>query len=264
MPRRDCGPFDGSRLLRETSLQHIEYHARLESTNTLALSLLNSLLNSAPALVITPQQTAGRGRKGNRWWSAGGALTFSLVLRSSEVPLAAERRSLVAIATGLAVQTVLSEIATGIEFQLKWPNDVLSGGRKICGILVEQSGFGEQQGIIVGVGVNVSNSLRDAPSAIASLATSLCDLTNSDHDLTDVLTLLLNQIDQRISQFAMQPRLALAEANRVSLLNGRLVRIRNESETVEGECLGIDSDGCLVISSANGPVTCSSGVVERW
>ncbi len=259
-----CGPFDVQRLLKETSLQHVEYHARLPSTNTLAAELLQPLLQRSPALVITPEQTAGRGRRSNGWWSAAGALTFSLVLKSSEIPLAAERRSLVAIATGLAVQKVLQQLAGDRSLDLKWPNDVLCGGRKICGILVEQQGTGEHQGVIIGVGINVANSLRDAPAEISGMATSLTDLTGVDHDLNDVLVLLLNQIDQRIAQFAVQPRQALAEVNRVSLLNGRMVTIRNDAGATSGECLGIDSDGCLVISTASGPVTCSSGVVEHW
>lgn len=258
------GPFDVQRLLLQTSLQHVEYHAELPSTNTLAAELLQPLLLRSPALVLTPRQTAGRGRRSNRWWSADGALTFSLVLKSSELPLAAERRSLVAVATGLAVQTVLQQLTGDRSFDLKWPNDVLHAGRKICGVLVEQQGAGEQQGVIIGVGINVANSLREAPAEISEKATSLTDLTGVDHDLNDVLVPLLNQIDQRIAQFALQPRQALAEANRVSVLNGRMVTIRNEAGETSGECLGIDSNGCLVVATSHGPVSCSSGVVERW
>ncbi|MGV2334433.1 MAG UNVERIFIED_CONTAM: biotin--[acetyl-CoA-carboxylase] ligase [Planctomycetaceae bacterium] len=133
-------PFDIARLLRETSLQHIEYHPTLESTSTLAAELLEPLLQCAPSLVLTAEQTAGRGRKGNAWWSAAGALAFTLVLRGDELPIPTARRPLLSICAGLAVRNALAAFATAAPLSIKWPNDVLSESRKICGILVEQQG----------------------------------------------------------------------------------------------------------------------------
>ena len=138
MSRSAPAHFDLDRLIAETSVQHVEYHPTLPSTSTTALELLQPLLDVSPALVLTSEQTAGRGRKGNVWWSSGGALTFTLVVDAGELPMAPERRPMVSLAAGLAVRDALKAHAPEQEFALKWPNDVLSGEQKICGILVEQ------------------------------------------------------------------------------------------------------------------------------
>lgn len=65
--------FDLERIVADTDVRYIEYHDTLKSTNTTAVELLGPLLDNAPAVVLTPKQTAGRGRKGNPWWSSGGA-----------------------------------------------------------------------------------------------------------------------------------------------------------------------------------------------
>jgi BirA family biotin operon repressor/biotin-[acetyl-CoA-carboxylase] ligase len=256
--------FDIPRLLRESSLQHVEYHAVLPSTNTLALQLLQPLVACSPALVLTAEQTAGRGRKGNLWWSSAGALTFSLVLRSHELPLSPERRPLAAIAAGMAVRDALLQTAPDHEFQLKWPNDVLSGPRKICGILVEQHGAGDEQALIIGIGVNVNNSLLEAPEEISRRAVSLADLLGHSLDLTDVLLRILQRLDARIQQLSQQPRMAMSDANRCSVLNGRLVSVQSGDGVVQGVCAGIDEDGLLVLQTDSGIVRCPTGVVSQW
>jgi BirA family biotin operon repressor/biotin-[acetyl-CoA-carboxylase] ligase len=257
-------PFDLHRLLRDTSLQHVEYHPSLTSTNTLAAELLEPLIARSPALVLAAEQTAGRGRRGNQWWSAAGSLTFSLVLRSLDLPLPPERRPMVAIAAGLAVRDVLASLAADLEFSLKWPNDVLTNSRKICGILVEQHGNADQQGLIIGIGVNVNNSLADAPADVSQRATSLSDLQGQPFDLTDVLIRILLQLDARISQLVSQPRLALSEANHHNILNGRVVSIQTGDSRISGTCAGIDEDGQLVLQTLTGLVRCPTGVVCEW
>ncbi len=261
---RHVPQFDLSRILRDTSVQHVEYHPTLTSTSTVAAELLGPLLKQAPSLVLTEEQTAGRGRKGNLWWSTAGALTFSLVLKASEVPMAAERRPLIALAAGLAVRTALAELAPGFEFFVKWPNDVLTGAQKICGILVEQQGADDQQGLIIGIGINVNNSLREAPAEVAQRATSLFDLCGQSFELTDTLIRVLQQLDFRISQFVTQPRLALSEVNRFSLLSGRTVTVLSGDVSMTGHCIGIDEDGQLVLQTEQGLVRCSTGIVQQW
>lgn len=256
--------FDIPRLLRESSLQHVEYHPVLPSTNTLALQLLQPLAACSPALVLTAEQTAGRGRKGNLWWSSAGALTFSLVLRSQQLPLTPERRPLAAIAAGMAVRDALCGLAPEQEFLLKWPNDVLSGPRKICGILAEQHGAGDEQALVIGIGVNVNNSLLEAPEEISRRAVSLADLLGRPLDLTEVLLQILLRLDARIQQFSSQPRMAMSDANRCSVLNGRLVSVQQGEHVVQGMCVGIDEDGLLVLQTEQGIVRCPTGIVSQW
>lgn len=264
MPQPANTPFDLSRIQSATSLRHIEYHDSLPSTNTTAIELLPELARCSPALVLTRQQSAGRGRAGNTWWSCSGALTCSLVVDASELPLSAERRPLVSIATGLAVRDALTSIAAGVSFSIKWPNDVLADSRKISGILVEQHVADHRAVVVIGMGINVNNSVRDAPADIAHRATSLFDLTGRTSDLSAILIDLLNRLDDRTAQFSRQPRLALAEANRQHVLTGRTVTVSIGEDRVTGVCIGIDEDGQLTLQTDAGIRRCASGVVSSW
>jgi len=257
-------PFDISRIVNETSVRHVEYHPTLPSTSTTAFELLQPLLEVSPALVLTSEQTAGRGRKGNAWWSTAGALTFTLVINADELPITSERRPMTSLAAGLAVRDALQEHAPDHEFLLKWPNDVYTGEQKICGILVEQHSRGERQTVLIGIGVNVNNSLRDAPTDVAQRAVSLFDLEGHSLDLTSVLISILQRLDFRIGQLSAQPRMALSEANRHNILTGRTVTLQMADQTVTGTCIGIDEEGQLVLQSESALHRCSSGIVLRW
>ena len=264
MTRTNTSSFDIARILTETNVRHVEYHARLASTNATALELLGPLLEDSPSLVLTGEQTSGRGRTGNLWWSSAGALTISMVVDASEIPLTAERRPMVSLAAGLAVRDALSGFLPEHEFVLKWPNDVLTGSQKICGILVEQHSIDQRQGVIIGIGVNVNNSLRGAPTDVAQRATSLFDLEGRSFDLTSVLIAILRKLDHRIGQLSTQPRLALSEANRHNVLTGRTVTLKLGETELSGHCVGIDEEGHLVLQTDHGIRRCSSGIVLRW
>jgi BirA family biotin operon repressor/biotin-[acetyl-CoA-carboxylase] ligase len=256
--------FDILRLLKESSLQHVEYHEKLASTNSTAQALLGPLLERAPSLVLTSMQTAGRGRKGNQWWSAPGALTFTLIVAANDLPVSVERRPLISLAAGLAVRDALSELASDQEFWLKWPNDVLAGTQKISGILVEQHTVDTRPTLLIGIGVNVNNSMKEAPADIRLRATSLFDLSGHSSDLTTVLIAILKRLDFRISQLTSQPRMALSDANRFHLLTGRSLCVQQGEERISGDCLGIDEDGQLVLQCENGVRRCASGIVAQW
>jgi len=257
-------PFDISRIVNETSVRHVEYHATLPSTSTTAFELLQPLMQVSPSLVLTSEQTAGRGRKGNAWWSTAGALTFTLVINADELPMTSERRPMISLAAGLAVRDALQAHASDHEFLLKWPNDVYTGEQKICGILVEQHSIAERQAVLIGIGVNVNNSLRDAPTEVSQRAISLFDLEGHSLELTSVLISILQRLDFRIGQLSTQPRMALSEANRHNLLTGRTVTLQLADQTVTGTCIGIDEEGQLVLQSETTLHRCSSGIVLRW
>ncbi len=258
------GTFDRDRILSDTDVCHIEYHDTLKSTNTTAVELLGPLLDNAPALVLTSNQSAGRGRKGNPWWSSGGALTFSWVVDAAQLPVSVERRSMVSLAAGLAVRDALMDILPNCPFVLKWPNDVLIGDRKLCGILVEQHSVAQRQAVIIGIGLNVNNSLRDAPAEIAQRATSLFDLEGRSFELSAVLIAILQRLSHRINQLMTQPRLALAEMNHHNVLTGRIVTLQTGDATMTGRCLGVDDEGQLVLQTELQLHRCASGVVVKW
>src|SRR6266568_1323624 len=158
------GPADGVReALRARGLDWpapIEHHARLGSTSDL---LKEKAREGAPewAAVLADEQTGGRGRQGRAWASPPGGLYLSVLLRPRFAPA-----SLIPLAAGVAVVEALGE--HGVTAELKWPNDVLAGGRKLAGILAEASSSSSGlEWVVLGVGMNL---LAPAEAATAVLA----------------------------------------------------------------------------------------------
>ena len=148
--------------------------------STTAFELLHPLLEVSPSLVLTCEQTAGRGRKGNAWWSSTGALTFTLVVNADELPMSSERRPMISLATGLAVRDALQTHLPEQEFSLKWPNDVFTGEQKICGILVEQHSIADRQAVLIGIGINVNNSLAGRSDRRVTASGRRCSISLGD------------------------------------------------------------------------------------
>jgi BirA family biotin operon repressor/biotin-[acetyl-CoA-carboxylase] ligase len=213
-------------------------HFRLtDSTNTRARELA---VRGAPhgTLVTAAQQSAGRGRQGRTWTApAGRALLCSLVLRDPP--------RLLPLLAGVAVAEVI-----GAEAQVKWPNDVLLGGRKVAGILVE--GRPQERWAVVGIGLNVAVRDDDLPPELRDRAGTL----GLDPDAVEpVLASLLRSLE---TWLASQPGETLVAVRERDALHGRPVRWADG----EGVGAGIDDRGRLVVSTAAGTVTLDSGEVH--
>jgi BirA family biotin operon repressor/biotin-[acetyl-CoA-carboxylase] ligase len=242
--------FDPERIRAHTFIECVEYHAQLESTNTLAVDLRSELHRCSPALVLADQQTAGRGRGGRTWWSMAGALTCSVVLDADQHGPAPESRPLVALATGLAVRTLVSELAPRHEVSIKWPNDVLIGDEKICGILSEQHLTDSGSVLIIGIGLNLNNSLASAPDDVRQRATSTFDRTGHSVDLTDTLNQLLNHLRSMLVRLRRHPTEIARQSEQFNRLTGHQVTVQTPTETLTGECTGIADDGALQLTVA--------------
>ncbi|MGI9008769.1 MAG: biotin--[acetyl-CoA-carboxylase] ligase, partial [Streptosporangiaceae bacterium] len=199
-------------------------------------------------------QTAGRGRQGRVWQSGPtGALTFSVLLRPGPVPQPA--RGWVPLLTGVAVAAAV-RAATGVDAPLKWPNDVLAAGRKLAGILAEQSG----DAIVVGTGVNVLGGARlPAPTA-----TSLQDSGAGPGDRTGLLAEILGQLAGRYQRWCAAGGDAEACGLRSEYLGlcatiGRPVRVLLPADRVlTGTAAGVDSAGQLLVRTGAGLQTAVS------
>lgn len=128
---------------------------------------------------------------------------------------------------------------------------------------MEQHSIDQRQGVIIGIGVNVNNSLREAPSEISQRATS-ADIEGRSFDLNAVLITILNQLSFRVKQLTTQPRLALAEMNRHNVLTGRIVTLQVGDAVITGVCVGVDDEGQLVLRSERQLHRCASGIVLKW
>lgn len=261
--------FDLTRITSSGLVRHVDHHESLASTSDRALELAARDDVPLPLLVLTERQTDGRGRGTNRWWSAEGALTFSLVVDAN--PLAGDERPRVALVAGLAVCEALQELVPRSEWRVKWPNDVLARGGKVCGILCE-SVPGWPQRLVVGVGINVNNSWRGQETGdrnqepgLLKLATALVDLDGQHRDLMSVLLAVLDRIDLRWQDLIGGDFSSLAaEYRNLCFLTGRTLTVASGASRHVGLCRGIDDRGALVLATETGERTIVAGSIEAW
>ena len=261
----DIDPFrlDPDPLAAHRLVAQLELLERLPSTNDLALRLAADPDVRTPTLVVAQQQTAGRGRGANRWWSAPGALTFSLLVERARFGLSEGRAGPLSLAVAVAVCDALEPLAAQATWQIRWPNDVLVDGRKIGGILIElpNPGSAAPPRAVIGVGLNINNSLRDAPQEVQRIGTSLGEVTGQRYRLSDVLTSLLTALQRRLEQLGESDAdLATAWQSRCGL-RGRSIEVKTSGGLIVGECLGVDPNGALQVDTGDQVERLTSGVV---
>jgi len=196
------------------------------------------------AVAVTEHQTAGRGRVGRRWEDAPGtALLLSLLLRPPDTAGAPQLSLVCALAVAECV-----EATTGLEARVRWPNDVLVGGRKVAGILLE----GHEDAVVCGIGVNVSQTEAALPRDARTPAASLRTLTGREQDRAALLVLLLERLESRYDTWlacGLAPM--LPELDRRNVLRGREVRVGENT----GSAGAITERGQLTLTHADGTTT---------
>jgi BirA family transcriptional regulator, biotin operon repressor / biotin---[acetyl-CoA-carboxylase] ligase len=256
--------FDLEQLRRHDWLRGVEFHDAIESTNVRSAELAAGNAIRCPHLVLAATQSAGKGRGANRWWSSAGALTCSLLIEPEELGLRSEQWPRTSLCAALAVRDVIAERAPSDACGVKWPNDVYHSGRKICGVLVEAPPrkVGLPHRLVIGIGVNVNNSLATAPAEVQSLATSLADLTGRPHDLTDVLFDIVSRLAENLALLAGDVAKLPERWQRHALLDGRTVTVDMATRKVTGYCLGINAQGALDLATEFGVEAIHAGVVS--
>jgi len=206
-------------------------------------------------VVVAETQTAGRGRLGRSWVSRPGNLYLTIILRPTLRTL-----PFLSCLAGVAVVRALAQ-ATGLQPRLRWPNDVLLGGRKVAGILVESVVEGDTvRYALVGIGINVDLQTRDVQE-IASFATSLNAAVGKPVSREEVLRHLLQGMDTLYLQLA-QGRMPLAEWKGLLDTLGRRVRVSWQDQVYWGQAEDVDELGNLQLRWDDGRlVTLAAGDV---
>jgi BirA family biotin operon repressor/biotin-[acetyl-CoA-carboxylase] ligase len=232
--------------------------ARADAAAIVRLDTVDSTQRHAAALaaagaadgtvVVAETQTAGRGRRGRVWKDAPGAsLLMSIVLRTTLPP---RRHPTVSIAAGVAVAEALRAVAT-LDARLKWPNDVLVGGRKIAGVLLERHG----DALVLGIGVNVT---PDAiPAELAGQATSITGegMTPDREALRGAVMDAVAGWKTRLEREGFEPLRARWTA--LAAMLGRRVTV----DELTGTAVGLDGDGALLIQTDHGVTRVVAGDV---
>ncbi|MGC9292005.1 MAG: biotin--[acetyl-CoA-carboxylase] ligase [Acidobacteriaceae bacterium] len=241
----------------------LHYFPTIGSTNQRAMQ---EGAEGAPhgSVYVAEEQTAGRGRASHTWHSeAQAGLYVSILLRPQMAPADALWLSL---AAGLAVQRAVKE-TTAFDADLRWPNDLLLGQRKFCGILTEMNAEATRvRYAVVGIGINVDHA--QFPPELRDLATSLRIESGRTWPHQDLLIALLQAMHEEIAALLAPGGTAPASqsirerlAAHSTWINGKAVRV-DEAGGYTGVTAGLDARGFLLVRTADGLRTVLSGGVR--
>ena len=224
----------------------IVYFDETDSTNRQARMLAREGARHG-TLVIADTQSAGRGRRGRGWISpAGEGIFMSLIIRPDMPPSQVAKLSLM---LALAVSRAI-ERETGLDAKIKWPNDIVINGRKVCGLLLEMDATAEKvDSIVAGVGINVHQTAFD--EEIAHTASSLDLLAGRRVSRSAIVRAFLNEFEQAMTLEDAQ----MMDAYRArSATIGQRVQVISLSGTYTGTAEGITESGSLLVLDENGEV----------
>jgi BirA family biotin operon repressor/biotin-[acetyl-CoA-carboxylase] ligase len=205
-------------------------------------------------VILAESQAEGKGRMGRQWQSPAGTNVYaSIILRPSFSPVSAPQIPLLA---GVAGANALAR-ATGLDARLKWPNDIFVHGKKVGGVLSEMETEGMRiRFIILGVGVNVNWRKEDIPPDLREIATSLRAEAGREFSRANVAAEFFEELEREYALFLKEgfsSRLR-EEWNRLSWVNRKWVTITMMEKKFEGQVLGLDTDGALLLMGAEGKI----------
>lgn len=233
------------------------WFATLASTNDQAAELRRRGELYAPAVVLTGRQTRGRGRGENRWFSAGGSLTVTFALPIDDRILPYQ----LPLLAGLATRNATAELTGDNGIQLKWPNDLLYGGRKLAGLLCERV----ERADLIGVGLNVNLNPADAPPHLADRITSLALIRKQPLDLTETLILTARHLRQLLQRATEQPFAELLREydSHHALVGQKVSVVVHEGQPpLVGKVEGLDEIGRLILRNRQGQHRVIAGQVS--
>ena len=221
----------------------------IDSTNTYAKAWAREGAPH-PAVVIASQQSAGRGRLGRSFFSPEGGLYLSLIVHSNGCS-PGNFTTLAAVAAHNAIWTV-----TGLQTDIKWVNDLLMQGKKVCGILAEGVVLNQTLSrIVIGIGINTGSV--DFPEDLQDIAGTLHQ-AHHPVDREQLAARLINEILNALPD--MPAHMPVYRSKCITI--GRKVSFINEGKQTTGHAVTVDDDGALLVETENGPVRLVAGEVS--
>lgn len=243
----------GSLLHTEVFGRNMKYFDEIDSTNNYCKQQAEVGAEHG-FLVIADRQVSGRGRRGRTWDTPSGiSVAMSILLRPD---IATECASMLTLVAALSVADAIRS-ETGLKAQIKWPNDIVINGKKVCGILTEMSiEFSAINYVVVGIGINVNNSLF--PEEIADTATSIYLEGGVMVSRSRLIAAVLGAFEKHYETFLKTQDLSGIKAEYEACLVNKDKHVKvlsaNGSVDDEGTALGIDDIGRLVVKSDDGEI----------
>ncbi len=240
-----------SRLNTEWLGKEIVYKEVTDSTNADVRRMAEDGAKEG-LLVVADGQTLGKGRRGRAWESPKGTnLYFSVLLKPDFSP---DKASMITLVVAYSVAMVIRK-NTGLDAKIKWPNDIVVGKKKVCGILTEMSMERDYiHHIVVGVGINVNE--EGFPEEIADMATSLKNEKGSLISRANLLSDILSQVEKNYAMFlqAGDLRPFVDDYNKMLVNKGALVKVLDPKGEFSGIAGGINEEGMLIVFKENGQI----------
>jgi len=232
--------------------RNLKFYHEVDSTSNVLKKLA---ADNAPegTVVISDIQTAGRGRRGRTWMSAPGlGIWMSVLLKPNLHPSQVQTLTL---ASSVAVIRALESLDIEIP-GIKWPNDILIGGKKVCGILTELSAEAEKvEWVVIGIGLNVNHDHDDFPNDIKDIATSLrlSGRTQEPFNRSEIAAGIINELEAVYMEFLEKgPGWVAEEWKKRNVTLGKRVELVSQTGVTEAEAVDITPDGRLIVRYDDG------------
>ena len=217
----------------------VEYYNRLDSTNEEAWELVDKGYEHG-SIIITENQTRGKGRQSNSWSTvAGKSLAFTLIL-DKEYPNSFS--SFISLATGISI--VESIMKRGVDCLLKWPNDIFASNKKIGGILCESKIKDKRiKKMIIGIGLNVNETVEEHPQDIQDYISTMYNITNHAHQRELIVAEFLNSFEKWMNKIEDEPAEIVEAWNAHCMHVKESISFFDKGEKNEGTFVGLNDEG---------------------
>jgi BirA family biotin operon repressor/biotin-[acetyl-CoA-carboxylase] ligase len=232
------------------------YYPSLSSTNNYAKKLLNNNVVEG-TIIVAEKQLEGRGRKSREWCSPKNGLWFSVILYPNISP---QKAMYITMVASISIVKAIKEICN-INTKIKWPNDILCNGKKICGILTElDAEIDKINYVIIGIGINVNNRI---PTTLSESATSLKNEIGIKISRVNLICSILTHFDEIYKKILKKDFDSIKKSwlNNAKIV-GMKISVHGENKTIKGIVAGIDDNGCLLLKSKKGTQQVVSGDIK--
>ncbi|MDD3655881.1 MAG: biotin--[acetyl-CoA-carboxylase] ligase [Atribacterota bacterium] len=232
--------------------QTIYYFPALTSTNIIAKQKILRKTDNIPegTIIITEQQSEGKGRLGKTWFSPAGGIWLSIILYPEII---SSSIGLITLMAAVVVANTISKLFP-IKAQIKWPNDILIDDRKVCGILTEMSTETKNiQWVIVGIGINANNDSSELPEDIRKCSISLKEITGQLIPRVMLVQYLCTEWEKFYEMLKRKDfSLILEEWKLYNNIIGKRIRLDTEEKIIAGEAINISDKGALIFKTDDG------------